>query len=131
MQAAEFNKQMYDDNTKAYSLSGAQSIFEELNSARTILDQVRGKQTAAAQAAKPVADAQPAQPAQGFLPPPPRQATTPTSAPAPAANAGGTANTYVVKIDLGGRPADINVNSANDAKALIDVLLQAKRAAGM
>lgn len=124
MAAAEFNKQMYDDNTKSYSLSGAQSIFEEFNSARTILDQVRGKQLATAQAAKPADDAKPTQAAQGFLPPPPKQSS------APAANTSSTANTYLVKIDFGGRATDVNVVSANDAKALIDVLQQAKRGAG-
>ena len=125
MAAAQFNKDMYDANGLAFSLEGGRSINEEFNSARSMLEQVKGKQLAAAQAAKPAADTRPAQTAQGFLPPPPKQPG------APAANTTSTSNTYLVKIDLGGRATDVNVASANDAKALIDVFQQAKRAAGL
>jgi tape measure domain-containing protein len=41
LSAAKFNKQMFDENSKAYSLEGTRSIFEELNSATIILAQVK------------------------------------------------------------------------------------------
>ena len=111
MEAAQFNKQMYEQNSTAYSLDGARSILEEYNSARAILDEIKAKQRTAGQpknaaAAQPNNQASPAQ-----------QSVSNT--------------TYLVKLDFGtGRTQDVSVASANDAQTLISALQNAKRAAG-
>jgi tape measure domain-containing protein len=101
--AAEFNKRMLEKNATAYSIEGTLSVFEELNSAKMILEEVKRK-------------AGTAQPGAG---------NAGTAAPA-AAN-----STYVVKLDFGnGSVQNVNVASANDAQVLIGALQQARSAAG-
>ncbi len=84
---------MFEENSKAYSLEGTGSIFEELNSASVILAQVRAL------------------------------AGTPSkgeSAAVPAREPQGAART--VNINLGGRQTRVNVASGADADALTGVL---------
>lgn len=91
--AAQFNKRMFDDNSKAYSLEGTRSVFGELNSASAILSQVRemaGKQSSTAQ----------------------------STAPTETVNR----SVRTVNINLGGRQTRVNVASDADADALTGVL---------
>ena len=128
--AAEFNKQMLEQNATAYSVDGTRSVLKELNSAKAILEEVKAKQRASAQRPNTANPAQVAAPA---------TAPAPTAAPTPAAQQPGSATTappntnniYMVKLDFGtGRTQNVNVASANDAKTLISALQQAKAAAG-
>jgi hypothetical protein len=101
------NQDVYEKNAAAFSLEGARSIFEQLNAARTLLDEVRGLG-----GANKVGGA------------------APLPSPAQTRNTQSTAQTYVVKIDLGGgRTRDVNVASANDANTLISALREARLAA--
>ena len=115
--AAKFNQQQVEQNRGAFSLSGQQSAFIELNSANAIYEQVKALADRGANAAQ-------LQPANAAT----RQAQPATN------NTGGAATpaqTYLVKIDLGnGQTTNVNTSSANDAQALIGALQNAKRAAG-
>jgi tape measure domain-containing protein len=100
--AAQFNKQMFDDNSKAYSLEGTRSIFEELNSASVILSQVRemaGRQSSTAQ----------------------------STAPTEPANR----SVRTVNINLAGRQTRVNVASEADADALTGLLRSLESAQGV
>ena len=115
--AAKFNQQQVEQNRGAFSLSGQQSAFIELNSANAIYEQVKALADRGANAAQ-------SQTANAAT----RQAQPATN------NTGGAATpaqTYLVKIDLGnGQTTNVNTSSANDAQALIGALQNAKRAAG-
>jgi tape measure domain-containing protein len=99
--AANANREVFEKNATVFSLDGARSIFENVNAATTLLDQVKRL----------------SRNSRAVGGPPQQSQTSPQQS-------------VVVKIDLGnGRTRDVNVASSNDANSLIAALKDARLAA--
>ena len=119
LEAAKFNRKMYDENSLAYSQSGGQSTLTELNAAQTIYDQVRGLVQAAnpttrgSQSGTAFAASSPETTARGS------QSVTASAASNPETNTSRT-----ITINMGGTSSDINVASERDGEKLQNLLMQ-------